>query len=336
MDMITLKDIASACGVSVATVSRALTGSGGISLAQVERIRKTAREMGYVPNAAARALKTNRSFMLGILYEDRMNHEYFSLMIDAIRRRAEERGFDLTFLARTAGDGMTEYPEHAARRNLDGVVIVQALWQAAGIQRLLTGPLPCVAVDYAQPGIDAVLSDNFGSMVSLVQEAYARGYRRFAFIHGEDGYVTQERLRGFREGLKGCGLTASPEMILPARFRRADVCFEAARRLTALPEPPQCIFFPDDYSLMGVIDRCRQQGTPVPGLFGAVGYDSIGPADVFYPRLFTFRQAADRIGSAAVDRLLELVLNGARSGPEQIVIPGEIVRGDTLPVLPGR
>ena len=103
--MITLKDIASVCGVSVATVSRALNGSGDISPAQVERIRRTAAQMGYLPNAAARALKTNRSFMLGILYEDRMDHEYFSLVIEGIRRRAEERGFDLAFLSHNTKDG---------------------------------------------------------------------------------------------------------------------------------------------------------------------------------------------------------------------------------------
>ena len=83
--MVKLKDIADTCGVSVATVSRALNGLSGAHSEKTEMIRHIAEEMGYFPNAAAKALKTNRSFNIGILYEDRMNHEYFSILLDALR-----------------------------------------------------------------------------------------------------------------------------------------------------------------------------------------------------------------------------------------------------------
>ncbi len=333
--MITLKDIASVCGVSVATVSRALNGSGDISPAQVERICRTARQMGYVPNAAARALKTNRSFMLGILYEDQMDHEYFSLVIEAIRRRAEERGFDLTFLSRNTGDGNADYPEHAARRNLDGVVLVSCRWEDDSVQRMLAGPMPCVAIDYSRNGCDTVSNDNLGSMRELVKEAFSRGYRRIAFIHGEDGYVTENRLAGFREGLRACGLLDTPEYIRAARFRRAEASWQEARALMALPKPPDCILFPDDFSLMGVMDQLRQQGLSVRDCFAAVGYDGIGPSGYFYPRLFTYRQDTEAIGRLAVDRLLSRILNEQEQWePGEVIVPGKMLEGDTLPLRP--
>lgn len=333
--MITLKDIASVCGVSVATVSRALNGSGDISPAQVERICRTARQMGYVPNAAARALKTNRSFMLGILYEDRMDHEYFSLVIEAIRRRAEERGFDLAFLSRNTGDGNADYPEHAARRNLDGAVLVTCRWEESSVQRLLAGSLPCVAIDYVQDGCDTVSNDNRGSMRELVREAFARGYRRIAFIHGEDGYVTENRLAGFREGLRTCGLPETPEYIRPARFRNAEASWRAAKALMALSRPPECILFPDDFSLMGVMDQLRQQGLSVRDCFAAAGYDGIGPSAYFFPRLFTYRQDTETIGRLAVDRLLGRILNGPEQPePGEVIVPGKMLEGDTLPPKP--
>ena len=332
--MITLKDIAMVCGVSVATVSRALNGSGDISPAQTEKIRRTARQMGYVPNAAARALKTNRSYMLGILYEDRMDHEYFSLVIEALRRHAEDQGYDLTFLSRNMGDGPADYPERAARRNLDGVVIVQARWGDQSIQRLLTGQLPCVTIDYYQQGCEAVLNDNRVSMRALVREACSRGYRQLAFIHGEDGFVTSERLEGFRQGLEECGLEKNAAYVRPAQFRNPDASYEAARRLMQLRRPPDCIFFPDDYSLMGVADRLRQKGKCLPDIFGAVGYDGIGPSGYFSPRLFTYRQDTETIGKTAVDKLLARVTGHREEEPGASVIPGGMIRGDTLPQKP--
>ena len=330
--MITLKDIASVCGVSVATVSRALNGSGDISPAQVERIRRTAGEMGYLPNAAARALKTNRSFMLGILYEDRMDHEYFSLVIESIRHRAEERGFDLAFLSHNTQDGNADYPEHAARRNLDGVVLVSCRWQDPSVQRILAGSLPCIVIDYAQQGCDTVANDNLGSMKVLVKEAFSRGYRRLAFIHGEAGYVTDERLAGFRAGLLACGLPERPDYIRSARFRHAASSWREARALSDLKEPPDCIFFPDDYSLMGVMDQLRQQGLRVQDCFAAVGYDGIGPSAYFYPRLFTYRQDTETIGRLAVDRLLDRILGPTEEWePGEVIVPGTMLQGDTLP-----
>ena len=98
--MVRLKDIAEACGVSVATVSRALNGLTNENKERTSFICQTAKEMGYYPNAAARTLKTSRSSNIGILYEDRMNHEYFSSLIDDLRREADAKGYDLTILSR--------------------------------------------------------------------------------------------------------------------------------------------------------------------------------------------------------------------------------------------
>ena len=107
MKLVRLKDIAQACGVSTATVSRALNGVPCISKEQTELIRRTAKEMGYCPNAAARTLKTSRSNNIGILYEDRLDHEYFSSLLNALRREAELGGYDLTLISRD-GSGSTD------------------------------------------------------------------------------------------------------------------------------------------------------------------------------------------------------------------------------------
>ena len=123
--MVKLKDIAEACGVSIATVSRALNGQVNENREKTAFICRLANEMGYYPNNAARTLKTSRSNNIGVIYQDLMTHAYFSRLFDSIRREAEIRKLDLTFIDRDDFTGR-HYYEHARQRNMDGVIVVQA------------------------------------------------------------------------------------------------------------------------------------------------------------------------------------------------------------------
>lgn len=100
--MVSLKDIAKKCGVSTATVSKALNDQKDIGESTKARIRETAKEMGYFPNSAARALKTKRSYSLGVLFEEEagsgLKHEYFSSVLNGFKTQAESQGYDITFL----------------------------------------------------------------------------------------------------------------------------------------------------------------------------------------------------------------------------------------------
>ena len=100
--MPSLKDLAKECGVSVATVSKALNDQPDISPATRERVRAAAHRMGYMPNAAARSLKTNRTYNLGVLFVDErqsgLTHEYFSAVLDSFKVEAEKHGYDITFI----------------------------------------------------------------------------------------------------------------------------------------------------------------------------------------------------------------------------------------------
>ena len=102
--MTTIKDISRACGVSPATVSKALNGYSEISKETVDLVRRTAKEMHYMPDAAARLLKTNISHHIGVLFEDGtmsgLTHEYFSLILNSVKREAEQLGYDITFISR--------------------------------------------------------------------------------------------------------------------------------------------------------------------------------------------------------------------------------------------
>ena len=109
--MVSIKDIANRCGVSAATVSKALNGHQDIGEETRERIRRAADEMGYMTNAAARALKTNRTYNIGVLFVDQQSsglaHEFFSSVLDSLRVEAEENGYDITFINSSVGGRST-------------------------------------------------------------------------------------------------------------------------------------------------------------------------------------------------------------------------------------
>ena len=125
--MVSMKDIAKACGVSVATVSKALSGQPDIGEQTRELICKTADSLGYMTNSAARALKTNRTYNIGVLFVDGrrsgLAHEYFSSMLESLKVEAERNGYDITFINRNVGAKATTYLQHCQYRGVDGVVI---------------------------------------------------------------------------------------------------------------------------------------------------------------------------------------------------------------------
>ena len=326
--MIRLKDIAQTCGVSVATVSRALNGLTDTTRGTGALICQVAREMGYFPNAAARALKTNRSYHIGVLYEDRMSHEYFSLVIDSLRKHAGEKGYDLTFVNRTGKDG--SYLDHVLRRNLDGVVILQADFNSPEVIRLAGSAIPLVVVDHEYPDRDCVMNDNGESMEELVQAALNAGHRRLAFIHGEMGTVTRSRQEGFLRACKERGLAGESCRVLEGGFRDPDRCAGLIQELLKEENPPTCVFCPDDYSCLGALLLLEKQGIRVPEDVSLVGYDGIFLSEILRPRLTTYCQNAEQIGASAVELLLDAIENEQDHQPRQAIVRGQFLEGETL------
>lgn len=327
--MVRLKDIAEVCGVSVATVSRALNGLTNENRERTAFICQTARDMGYYPNAAARTLKTSRSNNLGILYEDRMNHEYFSSLFDELRREADAHGYDLTFLGQ-GGFSESNYYEHARQRNLDGVIVVQADYDAAGIIRLATSSIPTVIIDHTYDGCDCVTSDNRSSMDQIVRHVYARGHRRISFIQGEKGAVSRERLAGFYKACAELGIRVPVEYVREGHFHDPAGCTAFIRELLQMDEKPTCVLCPDDYSCLGALWLLESQGLRVPADISLVGYDGIRMSQIMTPRLTTYCQDTVQIAKEVFTLIIDAIENPETHIPKQITVSGMLMEGETV------
>ena len=136
--MVSMKEIAKKCNVSVASVSKALNGYSDISEETRKLILKTASEMGYLPNSSARTLKTKRSYNIGVMFVDEaasgLTHDYFNHVLESFKRTAEERGYDITFTSGRISGQKLSYYEHCRYRGVDGVVIACVDFYADEVQ----------------------------------------------------------------------------------------------------------------------------------------------------------------------------------------------------------
>ncbi|HPK15837.1 MAG: hypothetical protein BWY35_00843 [Firmicutes bacterium ADurb.Bin248] len=119
----------------------------------------------------ARSLKTNRSYNLGVLFADHINHEYFALVLDSIRDAAKDSGHDITFISNRIGEADISFYRHALYRSCDGVVIAQARFEDPNVVDLAASALPIVVIDHVFPERVSVMSENVQSMVEIMRYA---------------------------------------------------------------------------------------------------------------------------------------------------------------------
>ena len=332
--MSSLKDLARECGVSVATVSKALNGQHDISDATRARVREAAERLGYVPNMAARSMKTNRTYNLGVLFVDErqsgLSHEYFSAVLDSFKVRVERLGYDITFINRNLGGKTMTYLEHCHYRGVDGVVIACVDFYDPQVVELVNSDVPVVTIDHVFNNRMAILSDNVNGLQALVRCAYANGHRRIAFIHGERTTVTENRLTGFYRACDALGLEIPEEYVREGVYHDPDRCAELTRELLQLPEPPTCILMPDDFSSIGGGNAIRRMGLRLPEDVSAAGYDGIQLASITSPAMTTYRQDTAALGKTAAAKLIELIEKPRTALVDRILIPGKLVEGGSV------
>ncbi|MDY3251121.1 MAG: LacI family DNA-binding transcriptional regulator [Candidatus Choladocola sp.] len=335
--MVSMKDIAKKCGVSIATVSKALNDYSDIGAGKREEIKKTAKEMGYLPNSSARALKTKRTYNLGILFVDEarsgLKHDYFSSIIESFKVTAEERGYDITFVNCNMPKQRQSYYEHCRYRGLEGIVIACIDFYKPEAQELIRSSLPVVTIDHVFDGRTSIVSDNVGGMRDLVQYVCSRGHRKVAYIHGLDSSTTRARVGSFYRTMEEFGVEVPEEYVREAAYRDTAMTEQITYELLSLRDRPTCILCPDDFSALGCINAIRERGLKIPDDISVAGYDGITLSQVLEPKLTTIRQDTVAIGRTAAEELIRLVEHPKTALPDTIVVKGKLLPGYSVKKL---
>ncbi len=333
--MVSMKDIATTCGVSIATVSKALNGHKDIGEDTTKYIKKTAKELGYYPNSSARTLKTNRSYNIGVLFVDEASsglmHDHFAHVLDSIKVTAESKGYDLTFLnCNKERENRMSYLEHTRYRGLDGVIIACVDFGDPEVVELVEGDVPVVTIDYLFNNTTAIMSNNAKGMGELLTYIYGQGHRKIAYIHGADSAVTKSRLSSFYRSAEELGITIPDEYIREAAYRDTEETARQTEYLLDLPTPPTCILFPDDFAAFGGIKTITSRGLKIPEDVSIAGYDGIVIGKQVEPQLTTLDQDAELIGKRAAEELIKLVEKPKTTLIEHVIVEGKLFPGKSV------
>jgi LacI family transcriptional regulator len=332
--MVKIKDIAESCGLSIASVSKALSGKSDLSQKTIEHVQQVAKEMGYVPNASARLLKTNRSYNIGVLFvyktSSGLEHEYFSTILNSIKDEAEKNGYDITFISHHFSNNNLTFYEHAKYRNVDGVIIASVDFKDPEVIKLVDSSLPTVTIDYDFNDKSSVDSDNVQGIQDIISYLVENGHKKIAFIQGDDTSVTQKRVTSFYRACAIHNVPVKEEYIKQGAYHIPQVSGKATRELLELPDRPTVIMYPDDYSLLGGITEIEKHGLRIPEDISIVGYDGIKLSRLLRPVLTTYVQNSSEIGIQAARKLIDLIENQKTSLPERISVKGYMQKGETV------
>lgn len=326
---VTVKDIARELDVSIATVSRALSGEATIARATRDRVLTKAREMGYAPNLFARGLITQRS-RIAALFASNITNPFYPEVVVKLTLRLQELYLHTMLFTSNSSDGLNSTIPLVRQYNPDIAIVLAATMSSDAVQRCADADIPLILfnryVSGSSASASAICCDNYDGGKVVARRLIEAGHRRLAFISGlEDTSTNADRLRGFRETCAAAGLAA------PMVIGGGDFTYEAGYRgmmhLCQADVRPDAVFCANDIVAIGAMDAARGElGLRLPEDISVIGYDDIGMAAWPSHALTTMQQPM----SEMIDRVIaeaQRVLGGDRD-PRQYFLPGKlIVRG---------
>jgi len=325
-DRVTIKEVARAAGVSVATVSRVLNDSGPVAGDTRDRIRKVAGELRYMRNDAARSLSTRRTATVGVLLPD-LYGEFFSEVIRGLEQAAQTAGFHLLLSSSHTDRNDLTAALQTLRGRVDGLVVMSPHLDGQVLAENLPATLPAVLLNCAMTdgSFDTLNVDNFGGAGAMATHLASHGHRRIAMIRGpEPNHDAAERLRGYRAALAAAGLPRDPALERKGDFTE-EGGYRAARRLLEVRERPTAIFAANDSTAVGAISALREAGISVPGEMAVAGFDDIPVARYLTPALSSVRVSIANLGSRAMRQLVAAVASQNRHPRVHYTLATELV-----------
>ncbi len=336
--MASIKEIAKICGVSVATVSKALNDKEDISEETKHHIKEVAKQMGYVPQYYARAIRLNRSYNLGVLCVDDaqsgLTHDYFAHILNSFKVTAEARGYDITFInCDKHSKKKRTYLEHCRYRGLDGVVIACINFENKEVLELVESDVPVVSIDYSYENCTSVVSNNTKGMQELIEYIISRGHTKIAYISGDSSAVTRQRIDSYYNTMQKHGLPVKDEYQISSKYRDMSLARKYTKQLMELPDPPTCIIYPDDFSALGGIEQLHDMEKSIGEDISVAGYDDLMIAGQMKPRLTTVHQDTEQIGRKAAESLIQMIESGVHSSVERLIVGSRLEKGQSIQSL---
>ncbi len=306
----TIEDVASASGTSKKTVSRVLNNEPNVRESMRERVLAAMSALKYRPLASARSLATNRSFLIGLLY-DNLSPSYIMEVQAGVLEACEAQHYSMMVrpLVSTADDFVERVEDMLSRHRPDGLILTPPITDHAKLLDSLRKhavPFASIAPRHPKRSVGVMLNEREAA-AAMVAHLVALGHRRIAHIIGDQKHGGGVwRLAGFRDGLKHAGLNEAPAYMVQGEFS-FESGVAATRKLLALKRRPTAIFAADDDMAAGAIWAAAEAGVSVPDELSICGFDDTTIAAQTWPPLTTVHQPVREMGKRATQELLRVV-----------------------------
>ncbi len=304
----TIHDVARKAGVSASTVSRVLNDRPGISDETRARVLQAARELGYLPDMAARSLVSGRTMTLGFLIHPRHTlgpHSFYGEVLTGADKEARKHGYHVVF----AAEGDVKAPTMVQQNRVDGLILAGCDIPRETIVALKLQNVPMVLVDNHVPKVDSIVIDNVGGAYEAVSHLIELGHREIGFICEWFGDLSfSERFEGYKKALAEHDLPFDEHLIAEGIPRQPYSGYVAAQRLLEASRPT-AIFAANDLTAAEAMRALREQGIRVPEDIAIASFDDGELARHTLPPLTTVRVFRKEMGALAARRLLTLLEN---------------------------
>jgi LacI family transcriptional regulator, galactose operon repressor len=326
----TMRDVATAAGVSLMTVSRVVNGEPGVQPETAARVERAIRRLGYQRNDMARQLRRKGQLTetIGLLVDDLAN-PFFAALTRAVEDAA--RMHDCVVLIGSSNDSLAREREVVSAfcaRRVDGLIVVPVAGSHRFLrdQQALGVKVVCVDRPAENLAADTVLVDNRRGAYEAVRHLINQGHRRIGYLGDRDDiWAVRERYSGFNDAFAADGLVPDPALVRHGLRSRLEAA-AAAEAMMRLPVPPTALFASNDLVTMGTVDAlysARQRR----GSVALVGFDEFALADKLNPPVTVVAQDPGAIGATAAQLLFGRIAGDTSPPREVVLLTRLVVRG---------
>jgi LacI family transcriptional regulator len=331
--MSTISDVAQRAGVSAMTVSRVINNSGYVSATTRQRVERAIEELGYVPNALARQLRSKRTKTLALIVSD-ITNPFFTTIARGVEDVAAPRGFSVMYCnTDESAAEEAKYLHVLIERQVDGVLFVPTRSTGASFRTLRTHRMPVVVLDrrVADRRVDSVRCDSEAGAHALTRHLISLGHRRIAVLTGRRTISTSvDRVAGCRRALEESRLELDDDLVRYGGYNfgslnQADGYQMAREVLASASCRPTAIFAANNFIAFGAIRALREAGLRVPEDMSVVAFDDLPGDWVLDPFLTVVVQPAYAIGRHATELLLDRIAGDPDAAGQAVVLPFELI-----------
>lgn len=308
--MATIKDVAKLAGVSTTTVSHVINKTRFVAEDTTKAVWDAVQQLNYSPSAVARSLKVNTTKSIGMIITT-SEAPFFAEVVLAVEEHCYRQGYSL-FLCNTQNDPekIQNHLDMLVKKRVDGVLVMCSEYTDSS-RTLFNGlNVPMVVMDWGKLNSDKsdlILDNSFEGGYLATKHLIENGHKEIGVIAGSlEKTTAKARFEGFEKAMNEANLPIRQEWIMEGDFE-PESGYECMNNLFRLEKLPTAIFCWNDVMALGAISAITERGLSVPNDISIIGYDNIHSSRFYAPPLTTIHQSKSRLGSGALELLLERI-----------------------------